>query len=66
MLMAEREQSAAQALYSHLKSGTPEPVQQRQGGSIAEAVYAHLKPPQADTWQERYFQMVGLRKIRGK
>jgi hypothetical protein len=38
--------SAAASLYPHLKSGTPEPVQQRpQSGSIADAVYAHLRPP---------------------
>jgi len=32
-------------LWPHLPSGTPQPVERRQGGSVADAVYAHLKPP---------------------
>jgi hypothetical protein len=33
-------------LWPHLPSGTPQPVERRQGGSIADAVFPHLKPPQ--------------------
>jgi hypothetical protein len=51
--MAEREPSAAAALYGHLKVGTPDVVQRRPGGSVADAVYAHLKPPSPpdDRWR---------------
>jgi hypothetical protein len=31
--------SAAQAVYGHLRQGTPEPVQQRQSKSLAETMY---------------------------
>jgi hypothetical protein len=46
--------SAAASLYPHLKTGTPEPVQRRQGGSIADAVFPHLKPkqPPDDRWRD--------------
>jgi hypothetical protein len=35
-----REPTAAQALYPHLRQGTPEPVSQRQSKSLAETMYA--------------------------
>jgi hypothetical protein len=44
--MSERPRSAAASLYPHLKSGTPEPMQQRErSGTVADAMYAHLRPP---------------------
>jgi hypothetical protein len=43
--MADREPSAAQALYGHLKSGAREPVERRQGDSLAEAMYQRPKAP---------------------
>jgi hypothetical protein len=36
--------SAAQSLYPHLKSGTPDVVQQRRQGSVADAMFPSLAP----------------------
>jgi hypothetical protein len=40
-----RPPTAAEALFPHLKSGTPDVVQQRRRGAVADAMYPHLKPP---------------------
>jgi hypothetical protein len=40
--VAQREPSAAQALYPHLRQGTPKPVEQRRTGSIADAIFPGL------------------------
>jgi hypothetical protein len=37
--MAQREPSAARALWGHLRQGTPEPIRQRQSKSLAETLY---------------------------
>jgi hypothetical protein len=72
--MTQREPSAAQALYGHLKSGAREPLERRQsGGSIAEALYPRPKPapknpylePMTEAeWRDQFFEMCGLRRKR--
>jgi hypothetical protein len=43
--MPDRTPSAAQAMYGHLPSGTPDIVQrQRPPSPVADAVYSHLRP----------------------
>jgi hypothetical protein len=42
-----RPPSAAEALFPHLKSGTPAIVERRrEPASVADALYSHLRPPQ--------------------
>jgi len=44
--MANREPSAAAALYGHLPSGARDVAQrQRQPNSVADAMFGHLRPP---------------------
>ena len=71
--MAQREPSAAQALYGHLKSGAREPVERRHDGSLAEAMYQRQKPPlknpylEAMTeteWRDQLWALAGLRRKR--
>jgi hypothetical protein len=71
--MAQREPSAAQALYGHLKSGAREPIERRQGGSIAEVMYPRPKPPLRNPYllpmteseiHDQFFEMCGLRRKR--
>jgi len=72
--MPDREPSAAEALFGHLKSGTPEIVQQRQQpASVADAMYPRPKPapknpyltPMTETeWRDQFFEMCGLRRKR--
>ena len=71
--MTQREPSAAQALYGHLKSGAREPVERRQGGGIAEALYPSPKPPLRNPylepmteteWRDQLWELVGLRRTR--
>lgn len=42
--MRVRPPSAAVSLYPHLKTGTPDVVQQREFVSVADAMFPHLKP----------------------
>jgi hypothetical protein len=71
--MSEGPRSAAQSLYPHLKSGTPDPVERRQGGSIAEALYPRPKPPLRNPylesmseaeWRDQLWALAGLRRKR--
>ena len=71
--MADREPSAAQALYGHLKSGAREPVERRQDGSLAEAMYQRPKPPLKNpylepmteqAWRDQLWALAGLRRKR--
>jgi hypothetical protein len=67
--MAQRSPpSAAAALYPHLKSSDQAPKQQRGvQPSLAEALHpSPPKPDPHDVWQERYWELVGLRKLKGK
>jgi hypothetical protein len=61
--------SAAQALYPHLKAGTPEPVQQRRKpNSLAEAMWPRPQRPKGlneeDPWYDIIMAAGGLRRIR--
>jgi hypothetical protein len=69
--MADREPTAAQALYGHLKSGAREPIERRQGGSLAEAMYQRPKPPLKNPylepmseaeWRDQLWALAGLRR----
>ena len=62
--MAQREPSAAQALYGHLKSGAPEIIERRQQpSSVAAAMFPSLVPkppppaprPRMSPEEARYF-----------
>jgi hypothetical protein len=68
-----RPPTAAEALFPHLKSGTPDVVQQRQRGTIADAMYPRPKPPLKNPylegmteteWRDTLMAMVGLRRKR--
>jgi hypothetical protein len=50
--MAQREPSAAQAIWGHLRQGTPEPVKGRQSKSLAETMYP------AQSGDQRLWQMI--------
>ena len=67
--MAEREPSAAQALYGHLPSASREPVQQRTP-NIADALYPSLSRSQKrwDEWRSRQRDILlkCLREANGK
>jgi hypothetical protein len=53
--MAQREPSAAQALYGHLPSAAREPVKQRQP-TLGDALWPQLsrEAKQREAWQEEY------------
>jgi hypothetical protein len=63
-------------IWPHLPRGTPEPVQQRPGGSIADAVFPHLRPPPPKppnpylervteaAWRDYSLGLMGLRRKR--
>jgi hypothetical protein len=50
--MADREPSAAQALYGHLKSGTPQAIEQRREPSIGDAMWPTLSRAAAQARQD--------------
>jgi hypothetical protein len=60
--------SAAQALYGHLKTGTPDVVERRRElSSVADAMYSHLRPPPpTPTNPYRESLLRGLRELNAK
>ena len=75
--MAQREPSAAQALYGHLPSASREPAQQRRQPTVADAMWPSLsrsaKAAEAeqkrwDEWREQRRQSLlrGLRELNAK
>jgi hypothetical protein len=57
--VVDREPSAAQALYGHLKSGARDVVQrQREPNSVADAMFGHLKPPAPKPAPNRYRESI--------
>ena len=72
--MAEREPSAAQALFPHLPRGTPEPVERpERNESVAAAMWPSLAPkPQSRlspdqlraAWHEHLWALSGIRRKR--
>jgi hypothetical protein len=63
-VIAQREPTAAQALYPHLRQGTPEPVNQRRiPNSVADAMYPRTQPePEPRDWRDVMWQAGGLRR----
>jgi len=68
-----RPPAAAASIYPHLKSGTPDVVQQRQRGTVADAMYPRPKPPLKNPylegmtqteWRDTLLAMAGLRRKR--
>jgi len=68
--MAQREPSAAQALYGHLPSGERPEVQQRSKPSLAASMWPSQTPEQKrwDQWREERRQSLlrGLRELNAK
>jgi hypothetical protein len=68
--MTQRESSAAQALFPHLRQGTPEIIQREQP-TLANALYPSLAPPKPPTysevkqlWVDRMLELSGLKRRR--
>jgi hypothetical protein len=68
-----RAPTAAASLYPHLKSGTPDVVDQRRQGTVAEAMYPRPKPPLKNPylepmteteWRDQLWALAGLRRKR--
>jgi hypothetical protein len=50
--MAQREPTAAQALFPHLPSGSPTEMEQRRASSLGEAMWPRPKPKPLNPYRE--------------